>query len=116
MAARLQAKGAHFTLRACVSGKTTQVSSREALGMIWALFQAGASSVVAASWHVDVRSAAALLADFYSELSRAQSAPLALRAAALALRQAGGSTRHPYHYAAFNAYGYWSSIGGTHVK
>jgi hypothetical protein len=116
MAARLKAKGAHVTLRACVSGKTTQVSSREALGMIWALFQAGSPSVVAASWHVDVRSGAQMLAHFYAELARLHSAPLALRSAALAIRKTGGTWRHPYHYAAFNAYGHWSATRGTHVN
>lgn len=107
-AARLRIRGSHVTLRACVSGKTTEVTSREALGMIWALFQAGASSVVAAAWHADLRSASHLLSRFYSHLASDRCVPLALRGAALATREAGENWHHPYHYAAFNAFGYWS--------
>jgi CHAT domain-containing protein len=76
--------------------------------MIWGLFQAGASNVVAASWHVDVRSAAELLASFYRELLRQKSPAMALRAASLAIRQVNDTWRHFYHYAAFNAFGYWN--------
>jgi len=75
--------------------------------MIWALFQAGATSVVAAAWNVDVRSASVLLARFYAELGRHDSAPVALRAAALGMRDERPIWQHPYHFAAFNAFGYW---------
>jgi hypothetical protein len=105
---RLRARGAQFVLRACVSGRTTEVTSREALGMIWSLFQAGASNVTAAGWHADVRSAAPLLAEYYRAWSDHESPALALRSAASRIRSAGGNWSHPYHYAAFATYGYWA--------
>jgi CHAT domain-containing protein len=76
--------------------------------MLWALFQAGASSIVAAAWHADLRSASDLLSRFYAHLASDRCVPLALREAALATREAGENWRHPYHYAAFNAFGYWN--------
>jgi hypothetical protein len=106
-AARLRARGAHVTLRACVSGQTTEVTSREALGMMWALFRAGSSSVVAGMWKVDVVSAQALLTGFYEHLARGQAVAHALRAAALDLRAGRTSWSHPFHFAAFSLFGYW---------
>ena len=106
-AARLRIRGAHVTLRACVSGQTTEVTSREALGMMWALFRAGSSSVLAGSWKVDVVSAQALLTGFYEHLARGQPVALALRAAALDLRASRASWAHPFHFAAFSLFGYW---------
>lgn len=106
-AARLRVRGAHVTLRACVSGQTTEVTSREALGMMWALFRAGSSSVVAGSWKVDVVSAQALLTGFYEHLARGQPVAHALRAAALDLRASRASWAHPFHFAAFSLFGYW---------
>jgi hypothetical protein len=106
-AERLSARGAHLTLRACVSGKTTEVTSREALGMIWALFQSGASSLLAAAWHADVRSMAHTLARFYGHLDEFGSVALAHRAAARETRAASHAWSHPYHYAAMNLFGYW---------
>ena len=106
-AARLRVRGAHVTLRACVSGQTTEVTSREALGMMWALFRAGSSSVLAGSWKVDVVSAQALLTGFYEHLARGQPVALALRAAALDLRARRASWSHPFHFAAFSLFGYW---------
>ena len=106
-AARLRVRGAHVTLRACVSGRTTEVTSREALGMMWALFRAGSSSVVAASWNVDIVSAQALLSRFYEQLALDQPVAHALRTAALDLRASGASWSHPFHFAAFSLFGYW---------
>jgi CHAT domain-containing protein len=90
-----------------VSGQTTEVTSREALGMMWALFRAGSSSVVAGMWKVDVVSAQALLTGFYEHLARGQAVAHALRAAALDLRAGRTSWSHPFHFAAFSLFGYW---------
>lgn len=99
---RMPLAGAHVSLRACVSGVVTQITSREALGLVWAFLAAGSASLLAASWSVDIDSAQRFFALFYDEwLGRGRSRAAAHRAACCALRQAGGAMAHPYHWAPF---------------
>jgi CHAT domain-containing protein len=49
----LDMSGSHVTLRACVLGLVTRITSQEALGCIWAILQTGTTSVLASAWHVD---------------------------------------------------------------
>ncbi|CCE07939.1 hypothetical protein BRAS3843_2490004 [Bradyrhizobium sp. STM 3843] len=98
----LRLSAAHVSLRACVSGVVTEITSREALGLVWAFFGAGTSSLIATAWNVDIPSAGRFFARFYDawlkgEMSRAA----ACRHAALALRNEGGPFAHPYHWAPF---------------
>jgi hypothetical protein len=100
--ATLRLAGAHVSLRACVSGVVTEITSREALGLVWALFGAGASSLVAAAWNVDIPSAARFFARFYDAwLERGMTRAAAHRHAVTVLRNEGGAFAHPYHWAPF---------------
>lgn len=97
--------GVHMTLRACMVGRVMQVTSREALGAVWAILSAGAASVVAASWSVDAPSAARWVNYFYDAwLGKKQSRAQAHRTACLALRAEGGGWVHPCHWAPFVLY------------
>lgn len=97
--------GAHLTVRACLVGQARQVTSREALGLVWALLSAGASSIAAASWTVEIGSAARWCDYFYEAwLGQGQSRAQAHRTACLALRAEGGAFAHPCHWAAFVLY------------
>jgi hypothetical protein len=52
----LKLEGVHVGMRACLCGVVTQITSREALGMVWAVLGAGAASLTAAVWSVDIPS------------------------------------------------------------
>ena len=47
-------KGSHISMQACVSGRALEGYGGDALGMEWALFYAGAQSMVSANWDIDV--------------------------------------------------------------
>jgi hypothetical protein len=53
----LKLEGQHVSMRTCLSGIVTQITSREALGMVWALLAAGAASLLTAAGSVDIPSA-----------------------------------------------------------
>jgi len=98
----LKLEGMHVGIRACLCGVVTQITSREALGMVWAVLSAGAASLTAALWSVDIPSASDFFARFYETwLGEGQSRAAAHRAACRALRAQGGPRAHPYHYAPF---------------
>ena len=98
----LRLSGAHVSLRACVSGVVTEITSREALGLVWAFFGAGTSSLIATAWNVDIPSAGRFFARFYEcWLKDGMSRAAAHRHAAMALRDEGGAFAHPYHWAPF---------------
>jgi hypothetical protein len=102
LVAALPLAGAHVSLRACVSGVVTEITSREALGLVWAFFGAGTSSLVATAWNVDIPSAGRFFARFYEAwLAGGMTRAAAHRHAATALRNEGGAFAHPYHWAPF---------------
>jgi len=105
--ATLSLDGAHLTLRTCVSGETTQVTSREALGMIWAAFQAGATSMLAGQWDIYIPSAADLLDHCYGAVASGQNVAAAYRAALEHVSRQSKAYSHPYHYCGLALYGYW---------
>ncbi|GJD53594.1 hypothetical protein OPKNFCMD_6371 [Methylobacterium crusticola] len=109
-ASRLALAGSHVTLRACVSGSVSEIAGREALGMIFGLWQAGVQSVLAGQWDLNLRSSVVLGEAFYniwlrSDLSRATAYAGAMRA----VREAEGSAAwaHPYHWAGLTLWGWW---------
>ncbi len=69
-------------------------------GMAWAFFIAGVPATVASLWKVDSASTTALMTNFYSHLSRGQSAAWALRAAKLHV-MTDPRFRHPFYWAGF---------------
>jgi CHAT domain-containing protein len=98
----LHLSGAHVSLRACVSGVVTEITSREALGLVWAFFSAGTASMISAAWNVDIPSAGRFLTSFYDAwLGCGMTRAAAHRHAAMALRNEGGAFAHPYHWAPF---------------
>jgi CHAT domain-containing protein len=100
--AELRLSGAHVSLRACVSGVVREITSREALGLVWAFFGAGTSSLVATAWNVDIPSAGRFFTRFYDAwLKGGMTRAAAHRHAACALRNEGGALAHPYHWAPF---------------
>ena len=105
--ATLSLDGSHLTLRACVSGETTQVTSREALGMIWAAFQAGATSMLAGQWDIYIPSAADMLDHYYEAVASGQNVAGAYRVALDRVRRHSEAYSHPYHYCGLALYGYW---------
>ena len=105
MLAGLASDGAHLTMRACLVGQVTQITSREALGAVWAVLSARAATLVAASWTVSIPSAARWCDYFYDAwLGKRMSRAQAHRAACLALRDEGGEFAHPAHWAPFVLY------------
>jgi tetratricopeptide (TPR) repeat protein len=101
-------EGARVAFLACVSGKTIEITSKEALGMIWSAFRAGAVNILASAWKVNAKSSAQLVSNIYREwLTEKRPMWQAHQAAMLALRAADKNTSHPYHWAPFVLYGYW---------
>lgn len=104
-AGSLELVGAHVSVRACLVGISTEITSREALGFVWALLGAGCASMMAAVWAVDITSAQMFAKAFHrawltketARLSRAD----AYRTACRELRAKGGAYAHPFHWAPF---------------
>lgn len=98
----LEVVGAHISLRACLIGLSTEITSREALGFVWSLLGAGTATLTSGVWAVNIASAARYFALFYDAwLGEGQSRAAAHRAACRALRADGGALAHPYHWAPF---------------
>ena len=68
--AKLLRDGAHFTVIACDSGTQDIAPGDEPLGIIPALLQAGATSILGCQWPIDSRAGRAFSDAFYQELSR----------------------------------------------
>jgi CHAT domain-containing protein len=68
--AKLMRDGAHFTVIACDSGTQDIAPGDEPLGLIPALFHAGATSILGCQWPIDSRAGRAFSEVFYQELSR----------------------------------------------
>lgn len=46
--------GCHISMQACVSGRSMQGYGGDALGLEWAFFYAGVTSMISANWNIDV--------------------------------------------------------------
>ncbi|WP_149538273.1 CHAT domain-containing protein [Siccirubricoccus phaeus] len=108
-AGRLALAGSHVTLRACVSGAVAEIAGREALGMAFGLWQAGAQSVLAGLWDLNLPSSAALTEAFYRGwLGEGRPRAAAYAAAMRGVRDApDGAWTHPYHWAGLALWGWW---------
>lgn len=92
------------TLSACRSAGTKTYSGEGQVGLSWAFLRAGARSVVAGLWDVTDRSTAALMADFYDQLSHDIQPVDALRHAKLTLLRGGGAYEKPFYWGPFQLY------------
>ncbi len=92
------------TLSACRSAGTKTFSGEGQVGLSWAFLRAGARSVVAGLWDVTDRSTAALMADFYEQLSHNVAPVDALRHAKLSLLRGGKSYQKPFYWGPFQLY------------
>lgn len=93
-----------LVLSAC---QTATGDKRAALGLAGLAVRSGARSTLATLWSVRDRSTAALMAEFYRELTQTEvSKAEALRQAQLALLK-NSQYQHPYYWAAFVLVGNW---------
>jgi tetratricopeptide (TPR) repeat protein len=92
------------TLSACRSAGAKTYSGEGQVGLSWAFLRAGARSVVAGLWDVTDRSTAALMADFYQQLSKNVPPVEALRHAKLALLHGGNVYQKPFYWGPFQLY------------
>jgi hypothetical protein len=98
----LDLAGAHVSLRACLVGIATEITSREALGFVWAVLGAGCTTLVSAVWAVNILSARRYFALFHRAwLADGQDRAAAHRTACRALRAEDGPYAHPFHWAPF---------------
>jgi hypothetical protein len=106
--AALELDDSHVSMMACVSGVSREGIGGDALGMEWAMIQAGAASVLSSHWYVSAELAATFVSTFYEQwLGRGLSRAAALGATVHALRAAGGRAAQPYCWAAFSLTGDW---------
>jgi CHAT domain-containing protein len=92
------------TLSACRSAGARTFSGEGPVGLSWAFLRAGARSVVAGLWDVTDRSTAALMADFYDQLSHDVAPIDALRHAKLTLLRGGKAYQKPFYWGPFQLY------------
>jgi len=92
------------TLSACRSAGAKTYSGEGQVGLSWAFLRAGARSVVAGLWDVTDRSTAALMADFYRQLSLKAAPVEALRHAKLSLLHGGNVYQKPFYWGPFQLY------------
>lgn len=103
----LELAGSHVSLMACVSGLSREGRGGDALGLEWALIQAGATSVLASHWYISARQAAEFFERFYEHwivdgLSRAAAHARAMQD----LKRRHGD-EHVDVWAAFSLVGDW---------
>jgi CHAT domain-containing protein len=90
------------TLSACNTGLGGLFSGEGMLGLVRAFLYAGAGSVNVSLWNVNDAATAALMKEFYRNLSRSMPPDQALRSAKLAiLGQEDALWRHPHFWAPF---------------
>lgn len=92
-------------LSACETARGNVVAGEGVIGLSWALFVAGAPTVVVSQWKVDADATTTLMVEFHRQLRQRPSITKAE-----ALRQAGlkllrSSQRHPFYWAGFVAVG-----------
>jgi CHAT domain-containing protein len=92
-------RGTLVTLSACESGRAQVEAGDELLGLARAFLGAGAAGLVVSLWVVEDEATAALMADWYANLTQGAMRPAAaLRAAQLSQRE---RLAHPYYWAPF---------------
>ena len=105
---KIKIKGSHVTLMACVSGLSHEGLGGDALGMDWALAQAGATSILASHWMVSAADAATFFKLFYIKwLQENKSRGQAFRETIDELRSKHGTTANAHCWAAFSLSGDW---------
>jgi len=88
-------------LAACDTGRGRIAPGEGVIGMMWALFAAGARSMVVSQFRVESKSATKLLVDFHRRLAAEGGSKTAeLRAAAVELLHTARYA-HPYYWAGF---------------
>lgn len=92
-------------LSACETARGNVVAGEGVIGLSWALFVAGAPTVVVSQWKVDADATTPLMVEFHRQLRQrsANTKAEALRQAALKLLR--GAYRHPFYWAGFVAVG-----------
>ena len=104
----LRMRDSHVTLMACVSGLSREGLGGDALGLDWALVQAGATSILASHWMVSAADSAVFFELFYQKwLKEKQNRGQAFRETVKELRSGDGSTSEPHCWAAFSLSGDW---------
>jgi CHAT domain-containing protein len=88
-------------LAACDTGRGRVAPGEGVVGMMWALFAAGARSMIVSQFRVESRSATAVLTAFHRELATGSGSKAAdLRRAAIGLLRTR-QFAHPYYWAGF---------------
>ncbi len=106
--ARLDVSDSHVTLQACVTGLAREGIGGDALGLDWAFFQLGASSLLASHWNVSAELSAEFFLRFYrSWLEQGNSRATAWRETVLGMMAQKGELANPYAWAAFSLSGDW---------
>lgn len=95
------------TLSACETARGSVSAGEGMIGMSWAFFVAGSSSLVASQWQVDSASTSSMMVKMYSGLRGREAGPGSPASKALALRRAALNLRRtkryelPYYWAGF---------------
>jgi CHAT domain-containing protein len=106
--ARLDFSDSHVTLQACVVGLAREGIGGDALGLDWAIFQQGASSLLAAHWYVSAGLSTEFFLRFYRAwLQQGKSRAAAWQETIAGMRKQGGALAEPYAWAAFSLSGDW---------
>lgn len=108
LAAPLDFTDSHVTLQGCVTGLAREGIGGDALGLDWAFFQQGASSLLASHWDVSAELSSEFFLRFYrSWLERGSSRATAWRQTVLGMMGEQGALANPYAWAAFSLSGDW---------
>lgn len=103
----LDLSGSHVSLMACVSGLSREALGGDAIGLDWAMVNAGASSILSSHWHVSAKFAADFFEQFYRFwLGDNQSKAQAFRNTILAMNPNTDALRK-YQCSAFSLSGDW---------
>ncbi|WP_319503379.1 CHAT domain-containing protein [uncultured Draconibacterium sp.] len=106
----LRLDNTHVSMQACVGGYAREGIGGDALGLEWAFFQLGASSMLTSFWNVDVGNANETFKYFYDGwLKKGYTKRVALQKALLTLKAQTNSTDLPdeYFWAGFGLVGDW---------
>ncbi len=103
---QINLQDSHVSLMACVTGLAKEGIAGDALGLDWALIQAGASSLISTHWHVNVVCAAHFFMRFYEKwIKDRQSRASAYRATILELLNQNYTQRSLRNWTAFSLTG-----------
>lgn len=105
-----QLNNSHVSLQACVAGYAREGIGGDALGIEWALFQKGVSSLISTFWNIDIQNANEFYAFFYDEwLNRNTTKAQAHQKAVLKLKMQQRSNNLPdeYFWAGYGLIGDW---------